>query len=138
MVQIESQCQSAASVNAEYVDYQVTTVTLTCAGGSINVDYELLLRVLESQVSGVYLSAVTGDFKISAMFTQIRVRFDVRARDVVNESTDKDIVLLNLQVHTLVSDVLTNLRAAAEANTLLGNDYVIDVNSVTLVNRKLR
>ena len=137
MVQIESQCQSAASVNAEYVDYQVTTVTFTCAG-SINVDYELMLRVPESQVSGVYLSAVTGDFEISAIFTQNRVRFDVRARDVVNESTDKDIVLLNLQVHTLVSDVLTNLRAAAEANTLLGNDYVIDVNSVTLRDRKSR
>ena len=84
------------------------------------------------------MCALTGDFEISAIFTQNRVRFDVRARDVVNESTDKYIVLLNLQLHTLVSDILTNLRAAAEANTLLGNDYTVDVNSVTLVNRKSR
>ena len=48
------------------------------------------------------------------------------------------VVLKNLQVDTLVNDVLSNLRAAAEANTLLGNDYVIDVNSVALRRCKSR
>ena len=48
------------------------------------------------------------------------------------------VVLKNLQVDTLVNDVLSNLRAAAEANTLLGNDYIIDVNSVALRHCKSR
>ena len=48
------------------------------------------------------------------------------------------VVLKNLQVDTLVNDVLSNLRAAAEANTLLGNNYIVDVNSVTLTDRKSR
>ena len=38
----------------------------------------------------------------------------------------------------LVNDIFSSLRAAAEANTLLGNDYVIDVNSVALADRKSR
>ena len=41
-----------------------------------------------------------------------------------------------MQLHELVNDVFSNLRAAAEANTLLGNNYTIDVNSMTLADRK--
>ena len=43
-----------------------------------------------------------------------------------------------LQVHTQINDVLSNLRNAAEENTLLGNNYFIDVNSMTLTDRKSR
>ena len=97
MVQIESQCQSAASVNSANADCQATNVTFTC--GSLHVAYELLLSFLENQdVSGIYLSAVAGiimlqNFEISAqlcgalaVLTDIVFRLDVRTRDVVNES----------------------------------------------------
>ena len=71
------------------------------------------------------------------MFTEIIVWLDLRSRDVVKESPIVDVVVLQkLQVHELVNDVFSNLRAAAEANTLLDNNYTIDVNSVTLGDRK--
>ena len=73
MIQIESQCQTTASVNSAHGNCQATNVTFTCEGSNIHFDYELLLRVLESQVSVVYSSAVVEmlrfpDFEISSPF----------------------------------------------------------------------
>ena len=70
------------------------------------------------------------------MLTKIIIRFDKRERDELQ--TIVVFFSIQLEVHTLINDVFSNLRAAAEANTLLGNDYVIDVNSVTLRDRKSR
>ena len=54
LIQIESQCQSTASVNSANADCQAANVTFTC--GSLHVAYELLLRLLENQdVSGIYI-----------------------------------------------------------------------------------
>ena len=67
------------------------------------------------------------------------LRLHIGARDFVNESPSNNVVVfIQLQMHELVNDVFSNLRAAAEANTLLGNDYIVDVNSVTLRDRKSR
>ena len=73
LVQIESQCQSTASVNSADADCQATNVTFTCEGSSLLVDYVLVLRVLENQVSVVYLYAAAEilrfrDFKILSQF----------------------------------------------------------------------
>ena len=74
-----------------------------------------------------------------AMLTKIIARLNVRARDVVNEAPINNVVAcFQLQVHTQINDVLSNLRNAAEENTLLGNNYFIDVNSMTLTDRKSR
>ena len=70
------------------------------------------------------------------MLTKIIIRFDKRERDELQ--TIVVFFSIQLEVHTLINDVFSNLRAAAEASTLLGNDYVIDVNSVTLRDRKSR
>ena len=105
LVQIESQCQSTASVNSANVYCQATNVTFTCEGSRIHIDYALVLHWLESQVSVVYSSAVAKilrfrDFEISApfyvplaMFTEIIFWLDVRARGVVNGSPNNNIVV---------------------------------------------
>ena len=105
MIQIESQCQTTASLNSAHGDCQATNVTFTCEGSRIHIDYALVLHWLESQVSVVYSSAVAKilrfrDFEISApfyvplaMFTDIIFWLDVPARGVVNGSPNNNIVV---------------------------------------------
>ena len=71
LVQIESQCQSTASVNSANADCQATNVTFTCEGSMIQVDYVLVLYWLENQVSVVYLSAVAEILRFQLHFVYL-------------------------------------------------------------------
>ena len=94
LIQIESQCQSTASVNSANGGCQATNVAFTCADSSAYVEYELVLRWLENPVSIVYFVRGSGDFELSifrdvesicrplVMLTDILVWFDVRILDV--------------------------------------------------------